>query len=243
MNVYLNKITVIDEALVSMLMSKQSWTRLREMDIREMVQKNTTSTGCLLSHSDPNFLNQLEKLVYYGIRQGHTTLLRFIDISFTVEGLHRGGQDDFDSHAKRLDNRIVRASTRLSKFKEDVKSNYYQGHILYPFEAMAIAGVEIPDYIDYGGIRYIRTAYGYVNERDMGNQDVCRGLYPLAIPSNFTFKCQYPELCHIIQIRDENSYAHPELQQMIKMIKHELLTAFPLLGKEVLNVKMEPIDK
>ncbi len=52
---------------------------------------------------------------------------RFLDFSFTVYNLHRAGQDDLDSHAKRMENRIIRSSTRLADFAAGEMSDYYKG--------------------------------------------------------------------------------------------------------------------
>ena len=51
-------------------------------------------------------------------------MLDFVTISVTVEGIHRAGQDDWDAHAKRFDNRIIRSSTRLADFSEGEMSDY-----------------------------------------------------------------------------------------------------------------------
>lgn len=38
----------------------------------------------------------------------HHTLMKYIDIAFFTDGLHRGAQDDLDSHAIAFNNRITR---------------------------------------------------------------------------------------------------------------------------------------
>ena len=57
-------------------------------------------------------------------------MLRFEDISVVVEGLHRGATDDLDSHAKRMDNRIIRSSTRLADYHEGEVSEWYEDKII-----------------------------------------------------------------------------------------------------------------
>ncbi len=47
MKVYLNKITGVDDALVSLLMSKRSWTREKEIAIRKMVRDALSYEGFL----------------------------------------------------------------------------------------------------------------------------------------------------------------------------------------------------
>jgi len=248
MKVYLNKITGIEDALESMLMSKRSWTKAKSDKIHELIfyatDVFTGSCADLMSEDSKDIEREMtakmEKLIHYGVDCGHTTLLRFIDLSFTVEGLHRAAQDDFDSHAKRLDNRIIRASTRLGSFsdKASAKSEYYKDKILFPFE---LDKYVFPDKLfdPNVGKWFVRTDFGYIREDLQDNQDVKRGLYPLSIPSTFIFKVQYPELCHIVQLRDKNSHAHPELQQMIEIIKTEVTKANPWLGKNLTKLKME----
>lgn len=238
MRVYLNKITGLDDALVSLLMSKRSWTREKEEEIRKMVKDALDENG-FLTTKDENVLKEMNKLVKYGIDFGHTTLLRFIDLSFTVEGLHRGAQDDFDSHAKRLDNRIVRASTRLGRFSTGEKSDYYKGKILFNEEVAELMNIEMPESVEVDGETYVKTDYGYIREDLKENNDAKRGLYPLSIPSNFIFKVQYPELCHIVQHRDKTSGANPELKEMIEMIKADLSEKFPMLGENLTKLKMQ----
>lgn len=235
LNVYLNKITGIDDALVSLLMSKRSYTREKEMMIRRMVQEELTEQGFLCENSN-KIIGEINKLLKY---KEHTTLLRFIDISCTVSGLHRGAQDDFDSHAKRLDNRIVRASTRLANFSETEKSQFYQDKIKYPTEILSMLNIELPEQIEENGIIYVKTDFGYVREDLKDNKDAKRGLYPLGIPSDFIFKAQYPELAHIVQHRDSTTSANPELQMMIEMLKQELTEACEPLGKNLTKIKMQ----
>jgi len=241
MKIFLNRITGIDDAMVSLLMSKRSWTREKEVEIRKLVKKNLTPEG-FLKGDDPEFLSMLNKIFKYGIEFGHTTLLRFIDLSYTVEGLHRGAQDDFDSHAKRLDNRIVRSSTRLATFKNGELSDYYLDKIMLPFTACEEAGIELPEQITKNGVTYQKMQFGYIDTKYLGTdeeKDVMRGLYPLGIPSNFIFKVQYPEFCHIVQHRDSKSGANPELKDMIEMAKADLVKKFKPLGENLTKLRMQ----
>lgn len=246
MKVYLNSITGLDDAMVSMLMSKRSWSREKEVEIRKLVNQTTNIEGSTITcmsdvHSD--FSDQMDKLIKYGVGQGHTTLLRFIDLSFTVEGLHRGGQDDWDAHTKRFDNRIVRASTRLGSFKEGEVSDYYKEKIKFPFEVLEqVFGGAVPSTFtdtDTGNV-YVRTDYGYILDQYKDDQDVKRGLYPLSIPSNFIFKIQYPELCHVVQFRDIKSHANPEVQELAETIKVLVGNSNKWLGDNLTILKMEP---
>lgn len=241
MKVYLNSVTGVEDALVSLLMSKRTWSREREEQIRELVSENLTREG-FLNVQDERFLGEIDKLIKYGVQFGHTTLLRFIDLSYTVEGLHRGAQDDFDSHAKRLDNRIVRSSTRLATFENGEKSEYYEGKIIYPFDICQELGIELPDEITKDGKTFQRVHFGYIDQSFIGSReenDVRRGLYPLGIPSNFIFKAQIPEFAHIVQHRDYKSQANPELIEMIESAKEQLIEKFEPLGHQLVKIRMQ----
>ena len=68
-------------------------------------------------------------------------------------------------------------------------------------------------------------------------------MYPLAIPSNFIAKVQYPELCHIVQHRDRYTSANPELIEMIEDVKLQLNNLFPVLGENLNRLQMQPGQK
>ena len=151
----------------------------------------------------------------------HTTMLRFIDISVTVEGLHRAGQDDWDSHAKRFNNRIIRSSTRLAKFDYEM-SEWYENKILPTDIALTHLGIETPEEICVNGEKYIKRVNGYVLEKYKDNPDVKRGLYMLSIPSNFIFKIDMTEWGHVYKERNENSSANPEVKLCCESIATQL---------------------
>lgn len=67
------------------------------------------------------FNDWMERLTKWGWK--HITMLRFIDFSITVEGLHRAGPDDWDAHAARFNNRIIRFN---------LCPEYGIGHLLHP---------------------------------------------------------------------------------------------------------------
>lgn len=240
MKVYVNKIDGWADALVSLLMSKRSYTREKELQIRQMVDAETDHMGCPLFTVSEKFVKNIERLFFYGIHEGHTTLLRYLDISITVEGVHRGAQDDFDAHAARMNNRIVRSSTRLAKFDDGEKCDWFNEKILYPFEAAAIAGIDMPESVVYKEQKYVKTDFGYVREDLIHEQDVKRGLYPLAIPSNFTCRIQYPELAHIYQHRCKFTGAHPELHEIMTELYTQLEAIYPGLGEGLAKLKMQP---
>ena len=260
MEVYLNELTGLGQAFVSLLMSKRSWTREKELHLLKLAKACTDERGCIRAGVPEEFKEWMDKIIRWGVYgfqdpqydiciQGHTTLLRFIDLSFTVEGLHRAGQDDLDSHAKRMDNRIVRSSTRLATFSNGEKSDWYRDKILYPFEVDDIRKSEgnepLPDSIvckkDNKFITYVKTDFGYVRNDLLNDKDVKRGLYPEAIPSNFTFKIQYPEFCHMYQHRNEISGANPEVKICIEKAAYSLSEFNPWLYDNLNKVHMQPI--
>ena len=137
MKVYLNEVTGLADALVSMYMSKRTWTRELEEEIRldcsivEEVMSNKYVREHY-SHSNNTIKDRMDKRLnsFCKFAWKHTTMLDFITISVTVEGLHRAGQDDWDAHACRFNNRIIRSSTRLADFSENELSDYYKDKVI-----------------------------------------------------------------------------------------------------------------
>ena len=138
-----------------------------------------------------------------------------------------------------MDNRIVRSSTRLASFNDGEKSEYYQDKILYPFEAFRQMGIDIPEFVTSEGNVYVLTDFGYVREDLVDNQDAKRGLYPGAIPSNFTYKIQFPEFCHIYNHRNEEGSANPEVKKCIEMSSLLIKGANKWLYSIIGDVKMQ----
>lgn len=250
MRVRINEVTGLAAAMTSLLMSKRSYTREKEDHIYDLVKVNTSRRDgkCWpFEILDDEFIRKMDSLITWGVYgsfkrdklAGHTTLLRFIDLTVTVEGLHRYGQDDLDSHAKRMDSRIVRSSTRLATFEDGEKSDYYKGKILYPFEAMEKLGIKVPEVVSTLEGDYVKTDFGYVREDLQDEQDAKRGLYPGAIPSNFTFKIQYPEFCHIYNHRNFASTANPEVKECVESIARELKEFNPWLYAAIPYVRMQ----
>ena len=232
MNVYLNEITGVSSAIISMYMSKRTWTPERNSEIIDACNvvfdkngaRNPYETEC-----DAKVEDWLTKLFKWG--KIHPTMLRYIDMSVTVEGLHRGAQDDFDSHARRLDNRIIRSSTRLATFGTE-KSDFYKDKILTYDEAFEMLSMTMPETVSHNGITYVRTENGYIEEQYANDKDVKRGLYMLSIPSNFIFKCNFAEWGHIVRERDCNSHAAPELRDMVESVCAKISEIFPQADKD-----------
>lgn len=233
MNVYLNKITGIDDAITTMYFSKRSWTRDKEETIRDVVFNST----CLIDGSyydignNDEFEDYMNKLCKWGVR--HATMLRFIDLSVTVDGLHRGGQDDLDSHAKRMDNRIIRASTRLGDFSSGEMSDYYKDKIIPTDVVCKEYNIQLPEMITVDGETFLKTVNGYIREDLKDKRDVKRGLYMESIPSAFIFKINLTEWAHVYRERNMNGTAHPEVKECVEEIQRQLEDMMPWFNKEL----------
>lgn len=175
------------------------------------------------------------------IQQCHSTVGRFLDISCVVDGLHRGATDDFDAHAKRLDSRIVRRSTRTTSPDDIVLSDYYKGKVIpfgdltgevFDVDANKSVKIELPDNIKIADDIYHKSRFGYVHDGYENNYDVLRGLTPLGMSNLFIFKCNITEWAHITRLRRPGTHAAPELQQMIEMINAEIEKKEPLLNDD-----------
>ena len=219
MKVYLNEITGIADSIVTMYMSKRTWTREKEEYIRNLCDRVLDKHGRLNKLSNKNDLDEFNELFSKVLKWGkkHITMLRYIDFSFTVEGLHRAGQDDWDAHAWRFNNRIIRSSTRLADFNGTEKSSFYEGKVLHIDDLLDM--LDIPQEIEKDGIKYVYSTNGYIREDLKDNKDVKRGLYTLDIPSNFIFKINLTELAHVIKERDKNGGANPEVKEVAETIK------------------------
>ena len=242
MKVYLNEVTGIADAITTMYFSKRSWTREMESHIRKVCDFVMDRHG----HMNPfdeetaaafrEYNDWMTKLLKWGVN--HTTMLEFIDLSFTVEGLHRAGMDDWDSHAKRYNNRIIRSSTRLSTFGVEL-SDYYKGKIVPTEVALTALDMKMPARLFYEGQQYVWTPNGYVLEEMKDNKDVLRGLYRLCIPSNFIFKCDLANYAHVIKQRGAHGTANPEVKLCAEAQVAQLTEFQPLITKDFLmQVKM-----
>ena len=225
MEVYLNRIDGIDDAIISMFLSKRTLTRELELEIRREVNIHSDLTigprpfGALTRTSD-KLDDWMKKVMKWGER--HITMLRFIDLSFTVYDMHRGAQDDLDSHAMRFQNRIIRSSTRLGTFDAGEMSDFYKGKIVPTDVALAALGIEMPDELDYEGQTYVRGVNGYVLKGHENDKDYKRGLYMLSIPSSFIFKIQLTEFAHVYRERNAKGTANPELKEAVETMATEL---------------------
>lgn len=230
MKVYLNEINGLWDAIDSMFMSKRSWTREREEHIKALYAEHYDRWGMKVKEPDGEFLDLMNKLFKWAPH--HITMGRFLDFSFTVEGIHRGAQDDFDSHAARFDNRIIRSSTRLANYGAEM-SDWYRGKIIPTDEIIAKLGITLPDQVvSPEGVPFVRTVNGYVREDLAKNRDATRGLLMLSIPSNFIVKCNCTQFAHIVKQRDMNSHAAPELRDCVEDMMDQLRHEIPQLTRE-----------
>ena len=228
MEVYLNRIDGWDDAILSMFYSKRTVTRELEEDIRYKTYQNTNPNpreGVVgpvhpCATADQEYKKWLDSLFKWAWT--HITMGRFLDLSFTVYGLHRAGQDDLDAHAMRMNNRIIRSSTRLADFKHGEMSTYYQDKIVPTDVALTYLGITSPDEIEYNGQTYVRAVNGYILKGMENSKDVKRGLYMLSIPSNFMFRCNLTEFAHIYKERREQGTANPEVKQAVEMMVDQL---------------------
>ncbi len=238
MKVYVNEITGIADAIVSMFMSKRTWTRELEINIRDTCDRVLTrhgqlkNTDLLFLDDFDNFTNWLNSLVRWGRK--HITMLRFIDISVTVEGLHRAGQDDWDAHAYRFNNRIIRNSTRLATFENEM-SEWYQDKIIPTDLALIQLRINTPDIINKDGITFVKTINGYIREDLKDNKDAKRGLYMLSIPSNFIFKINLTEYGHVYKERNILGNANPEVKICCESITDQIEGFHKQFNRELFN--------
>ena len=225
MNVKVNSITGFEDAFVAMYISKRSWTPELDKEIRDVCNDVLDKNGNIkdLTCKEKNF-EKFEKWLEMLLRMGkrHITVLRYIDISIMTEGIHRAGQDDIDSHARRFDNRIIRSSTRLAEFSDGEMSDYYKGKVIPTDEALNILNIDIPDSFEYMGRTYIKSPNGYVKEEYKNNKDVKRGLYMLSIPSNFISKINLCEWAHVFKERNDDGGANPEVKEWAEEVMRQI---------------------
>lgn len=162
------------------------------------------------------------------IDAGHETLLRYIDLTFVVEELHRGGMDDLDSHAMRFNNRIVRSSTRLATYNQSERSPWYEGKILSVEDIANALNITLPNTMtDTDGTVWVKSANGYVKEEYANNHDVLRGNYPLSIPMSAIMKINLFDLRHVYKRRNAYTHAAPELRMYIEGLADQVEAAIP----------------
>lgn len=265
MHFTLTDISGIPEAVTALTMSKRHFSKENylklKMDLRDITKFDgsfyTAEEIYDMAHLRPDVeklieirgevIEKMNKVAKYGagvggeawLDDGHDTLLRYIDISFTTEGLHRAAQDDLDAHAKRFESRVVRESTRLAKFETGERSEWYSTRIRSVEDMLkSITSVELPnEYTDGDGVRWVKAPFGYIREDLVHSpevKDVMRGLYPESIPSNAIWKIDLYDLRHVYKHRNKFTHASPELRMGIEELADQVEAALPGdLGKLV----------
>ena len=253
MNFKLMEVRGLVDALLSLKMSKRTYTEEYEKKLRLwnrmfthsesgfVVQRNQVSAGQREDYDE--FIKALDTLAKWGagvglsadIDAGHETLLRFIDFSVHVFGLHYAGIADLDSHAMRMNSRIVRSSSRLTTKGSTELSDWYKDKII-PFDSIDDNGFTAAEHITKDGWVFVKTASGYVREDLLEDKDALRGLYPLGMASDCIFKVNLHDMRHIYMRRNEYTHANPELKNGIEILADQIEEALPCdLGKLIRN--------
>ena len=234
MKVYLNEITGMADALVSMYMSKRTWTPELDEEIREEWSDFYHGSPDEEAYFKARNATKIRVDSFLKYAWMHTTMLDFVTISATVEGIHRAGQDDWDAHACRFNNRIIRASTRLADFKEGEMSDFYNDKIIPTDIYFKKIRCGMPDEVMVDGQKYVKAVNGYIREDLKDDRDVKRGLYMESIPSTFIFKCNMAQWSHVYRMRNKNGTANPEVKELAERLQDEIEKNMPWFNREFL---------
>lgn len=235
MKVYLNEITGMADGIVTLYLSKRTWTPELDKEIRGdwFDFDYGTPDKDAYKTAKERTMKRIETFCKYAWK--HTAMLDFVTISATVEGIHRAGQDDWDAHACRFNNRIIRASTRLADFAEGEMSDFYKGKII-PIDVVLkeVFNMNLPDEIEKGDKKYVKAVNGYILKGLEGDRDVKRGLYMESIPSTFIFKVNMAQWAHVYRLRNKNGTANPEVKQLAEMLQDEIEKQMPWFDRKFL---------
>jgi len=240
MKVTVNSITGLEDAFVSMFISKRNWNVELDKEIRTTCRHVLDSQGFIKDDCDPEKLKNFNKWLEMALRMGkrHITILRFITISLMTEGIHRGAQDDIDSHVKRFENKIIRTSTRLATFSQNEFSDYYKEKVVTTEAALKKIGIDIPNSICIDGDIYIKSVNGYIKEEYKDSTDVKRGLYMLGIPSNFISQINLCEWGHVFKERNKDGSANPEVKEWTEEVMKQITNAHNQITRDyVLSIE------
>ncbi|GEM_PF-835032 len=210
-------------SFVSLFLTQKNCTPERVKDIIEVVTNATDKQGFVIKDSEyyDRFNDYMSKVIKYGVQYEHETILDFIKVSILMFGLHRGAQDDYDAHAKRMD--IIRTSSRHKAFvKHPEVSDWYKDKIIAFNGLEEIPGIVLPEYVEKDGYKWIKTVWGYVREDLMKDGDVARGLIPLSISSDNVSTLSLRNLRHVYHMRRKGTHASPELQESMEDMRGEL---------------------
>ncbi len=225
MLVKLREIGGIAAALADLHITRGKWTPETDARIYGMVETCCTTRGKLVLEI-PDYPSVCATLVKHATTgpEPHHTILAPIEIHAIVDGISRGAQDDFDSHAGRL-LYIMRQSSRRSSMGE--LAPWYQDRIASPEEL----GLELPDVVERNGQQWIHTTNGYVRAEYAGQRDTERGLRRLGDASMFAFGVNLDNLRHIWHERRPGSGAHADVQEMMGLLRAEIVAWQPWIGE------------
>lgn len=249
MSITLVEVSGIPHALAALKQSKRHYDLNEHLEDIQFYREVSDERGFILPENElcadaaAKVVSDLTKLAKWGagvdqgdagtwIDAGHETLLRYIDFTFAVENLHRGGMDDLDSHAKRFDNRIVRSSTRLGKYQQNEMSPWYVGKIHSVEDVCKALGYELPESTEIDGQEFVKSPGGYVRKDLVDDNDALRGNYSLSIPMSAIMKIDLFDLRHVYKRRNIFTHANPELKEYIEGLANQIEQAIPYdLGK------------
>jgi hypothetical protein len=279
MKFQLYKVSGFEEAIMSLRMSQgkfYSWEKAQQ--VQDLVYATTNKRGFLASNQeyrhnvrslgiDPTNNNHAKITGVYdsdvtefkrllGLTknnamgaQDHHTLMKYIDISFITEGLHRGAQDDLDAHAMGFNNRITRFSTRLAEISETKLSEWYVDKVIPLHEAILImenGRNPLPNEIEHNGNVFIWSPFGYILEKyaNMSEKnglfkDVQRGLIPLGQEGCALWKSDIFNMRYIYFRRSKLTKASPELKIGMEQLADQIVENVPVFGE---HFRMEFTD-
>lgn len=234
MKATIRKITGFEDAIAGMFLSKRTWNPELDKEIKTVCRRVLDTEGAISHDCDKKNLEQFNKWLKMTLETGkkHITINRFINISIMTEEIHRGAQDDIDSHARRFDNRIIRSSTRLATFNQDEFSDYYKDKVITTDAVLKFLEIEIPNTIVINDERYVKSPNGYVKEEYKDNKDVKRGLYMLGIPSNFISQINLCEWGHVFKQRNKDGGANPEVKEWAEMVTQGITNLHSQITRE-----------
>jgi hypothetical protein len=256
----LYKVSGYEEAINSLRMSKgkfYSWDKAR--DIQELAYVVTDPQGFIISKVGyeaklstiyennhkvtGNYeadLKEFERLLGLTFNNAmgefkHHTLMKYIDVSFFTEGLHRGAQDDLDAHAIAFNNRITRYSTRLAEIDQNLLSDWYKDKII-PFSETPFY-VDMPNEIYGENGKFIKTPFGWVIEKFAQvpaknglAKDVQRGGMLIGMASNAIWKTDLFNLRYVYKMRSKLTKANPELKAGMEQLADQIEEHIPVFG-------------
>lgn len=240
MKVEIQNITGFEDAFKALFISKRTLTQELSDEINNVCESVLDRRGRIKPDAPKEdvirFNEWLGKLLRWG--KHHITLIRFLNISIMTWGMHRAGQDDIDSHAKRFENKIIRSSTRLANFNQNEMSDYYKDKIMNTDQVLKVLNITTPDRITIDKDTYVKTVNGYIKEEYVDNKDVKRGLYMLSIPSDFVSQINLCEWGHVFKERSKDGGANPEVKEWAEAVTAALTNFHDLITREyILSIK------